>query len=250
MKRYGLIGFPLGHSRSAAYFAEKFARERIAGCRYDLFELDSIGKLPELLGRVPELRGFNVTIPYKQQILPFLDDLSEEAQRIGAVNCVLRHSDGRLAGYNTDAAGLTASLERFLAGTAPERALVLGTGGAAQAVRFVLERLGIGCTEVSRRPRYTEGARCLGYDGLTPGIVASHRLIINATPVGMYPRTDGAPAIPYEAIGPGHLLFDLIYNPERTRFLELGARQGARTCNGLEMFVRQAERSWEIWNGE
>lgn len=249
MRRYGLIGFPLGHSRSAAYFAEKFARERIADSAYDLFEIDSIGRLPELLERVPELCGFNVTIPYKQQILPYLDGLSEEAQRIGAVNCVLRRSDGRLIGYNTDAAGLTASLERFLAGTLPERALVLGTGGAAQAVRFVLDRLGIGCTEVSRTPRGEGRTRCCGYDELTPEIMASHRLIVNASPVGMYPHSDQAPAIPYASLTAEHLLFDLIYNPGRTRFLELGAQQGARTCNGEEMFVRQAERSWEIWNG-
>ncbi|MDE5707324.1 MAG: shikimate dehydrogenase, partial [Alistipes sp.] len=131
MRRYGLIGFPLGHSRSAAYFTEKFARERIEGCRYDLFELDTIEKLPGLLERMPELCGFNVTIPYKRQILPFLDDLSEEARRIGAVNCVRRTSGGQLVGYNTDAAGLSSSLERFLAGTAPERALVLSTGGAS-----------------------------------------------------------------------------------------------------------------------
>lgn len=248
MKQYGLIGFPLGHSRSAAYFAEKFVRERIADCRYDLFELRSIGELPQLLERIPELRGFNVTIPYKRQILPFLDDLSEEARRIGAVNCVRRRDDGRLVGYNTDATGLMLSLRNFLAGASPERALVLGTGGASEAVRFVLERMGIGCDRVSRTARRGD-ERIYGYKELTPAIVASHRLIINASPVGMFPRTDEAPALPYGALTPHHLLFDLIYNPERTLFLERGARQGARTCNGMEMFVRQAERSWEIWNG-
>ncbi|MDE5730675.1 MAG: shikimate dehydrogenase [Alistipes sp.] len=249
MRRYGLIGFPLGHSRSAVYFAEKFARERVADSAYDLFELDSIGRLPELLERVPELCGFNVTIPYKRQILPFLDDLSEEARRIGAVNCVRRTSGGQLVGYNTDAAGLSSSLERFLAGTAPERALVLGTGGASEAVRYVLRRMGIGCGRVSRTPREENGERCYGYGELTPRIMASHRLIVKASPVGMYPHSDQAPAIPYASLTAEHLLFDLIYNPGRTRFLELGAQQGARTCNGEEMFVRQAECSWEIWNG-
>ena len=185
MKRYGLIGYPLGHSFSARYFADKFAREGIADCRYDLYELKTIEELPALLEAQPELRGFNVTIPYKQQIIPYLDDLSPETRMIGAVNCV-RCEGRRLTGYNTDVTGLRASLETFLGGERPERALVLGTGGASQAVQYVLAQMEIPFDLVSRNPatgNYT-------YDEVSDEVIGSHRLIINASPVGMHPNVE------------------------------------------------------------
>ena len=243
MKRYGLIGYPLGHSFSARYFADKFAREGIADCRYDLYELKTIEELPALLEAQPELRGSNVTIPYKQQIIPYLDDLSPETRMIGAVNCV-RCEGRRLTGYNTDVTGLRASLETFLGGERPERALVLGTGGASQAVQYVLAQMEIPFDLVSRNPatgNYT-------YDEVSDEVIGSHRLIINASPVGMHPNVEEAPRIPYAFVTPSHYLFDLIYNPAETLFLQYGAQRGAHTCNGLDMLVGQAEAAWAIWN--
>lgn len=246
MKRYGLIGRPLGHSASATYFNEKFQREGLAGaCRFDKFELASIDELPRLLAEIPELCGFNVTIPYKQQIIPYLDDLSFEARTIGAVNCVKREGN-RLTGYNTDAIGLRQSLTEFLGGVQPEQALVLGTGGASQAVQYILAEAGIAYEIVSRdaaRGNYT-------YDNLPGEVVASHRLIVNATPVGTYPAVDEAPRLPYAYVSPDHYLFDLVYNPPVTSFLDYGRQRGARTCNGHAMFVGQAEAAWRIWSGE
>ena len=218
MKRYGLIGRPLGHSFSAGYFAAKFRREGITGCDYALYELPSIEALPELLGAQPELQGFNVTIPYKQRIFDYLDDVSEVAARIGAVNCVRR--DGAVV-------------------------LVLGTGGASQAVQYALAEAGIPYAVVSRDPARGNFL----YDDLRPEVVAGHRLIVNATPVGTFPHVDEAPLLPYEALTAAHYLFDLVYNPERTQFLLRGERQGARTLNGLPMLEAQAEASWRIWNG-
>ena len=213
MKRYGLIGRPLGHSFSAGYFAAKFRREGITGCDYALYELPSIEALPELLGAQPELQGFNVTIPYKQRIFDYLDDVSEEATRIGD--------------------------------DLPEAALVLGTGGASQAVQYALAEAGIPYAVVSRDPARGNFL----YDDLRPEIVAGHRLIVNATPVGTFPHVDEAPLLPYEALTAAHYLFDLVYNPERTQFLLRGERQGAHTLNGLPMLEAQAEASWRIWNG-
>ena len=189
MKRYGLIGYPLGHSFSARYFADKFAREGIADCRYDLYELKTIEELPALLEAQPELRGFNVTIPYKQQIIPYLDDLSPETRMIGAVNCV-RCEGRRLTGYNTDVTGLRASLETFLGGERPERALVLGTGGASQAVQYVLAQMEIPFDLVSRNPatgNYT-------YDEVSDEVIGSHRLIINASQSGCIRMSKRRPA--------------------------------------------------------
>ena len=218
MKRYGLIGYPLGHSFSARYFADKFAREGIADCRYDLYELKTIEELPALLEAQPELRGFNVTIPYKQQIIPYLDDLSPETRMIGAVNCV-RCEGRRLTGYNTDVTGLRASLETFLGGERPERALVLGTGGASQAVQYVLAQMEIPFDLVSRNPatgNYT-------YDEVSDEVIGSHRLIINASPVGMHPNVEEAPRIPYAFVTPSHYLFDQM----RSRRLITSHRQSS-----------------------
>ena len=211
-----MIGRPLGHSFSAGYFAAKFRREGITGCDYALYELPSIEALPELLGAQPELQGFNVTIPYKQRIFDYLDDVSEEAARIGAVNCV-RRDGGRLTGFNTDIEG----------------------------VRLSLAEAGIPYAVVSRDPARGNFL----YDDLRPEVVAGHRLIVNATPVGTFPHVDEAPLLPYEALTAAHYLFDLVYNPERTQFLLRGERQGARTLNGLPMLEAQAEASWRIWNG-
>ena len=243
MRSYGLIGYPLGHSYSATYFARKFEREGITDCRYDLFELSSLDKLQELLAAEPDLQGFNVTIPYKQQIIPLLDDLSPEARAIGAVNCVRREGT-RLIGYNTDVVGFRSSLEEFLGAAVIDRALVLGTGGAAQAVQYALAQMELPFDLVSRDPRqgnYT-------YDDLTGEEIASHHLIVNTSPVGMYPKVEEAPRIPYAFLTPSHYLFDLIYNPEQTQFLRYGAQRQAHTCNGLQMLIRQAEGAWAIWN--
>ncbi len=242
MRRFGLIGFPLGHSFSVGYFADKFAREAIVDASYENFPLETIEDLPALLREKSDLCGVNVTIPYKRQVIPYLDALSEEARQIGAVNCI-RIDRGRLTGYNTDAYGFRRSLETLI-GTQRPDALVLGTGGASEAVRFVLESLGIRYRMVSR----SAGSDRLTYDELTREIVTEHRLIVNTTPVGMYPHTNEAPALPYDAIGEGHFLFDLIYNPAQTQFLAAGEKRGARTVNGAQMLIDQADKSWEIWN--
>lgn len=242
MKEYGLIGRPLGHSNSARYFAEKFLREGIVDCSYSLFELQTIGELPRLLADHPDLCGFNVTIPYKQEVMRYLDDLSFEAQRIGAVNCVRRDGD-RLVGYNTDVIGLRQSLAGFL-DRLPERALVLGTGGASQAVQYVLSELEIEFDLVSRDPakgNYT-------YDNLPCEAVGQAKLIVNASPVGTYPNVDAAPRIPYAFLSPDHYLFDLVYNPPLTSFLDYGRQRGAHICNGQGMFIGQAEAAWSVWN--
>ena len=241
--KYGLIGYPLGHSFSARYFAEKFRQEEISGCSYTNFPLSDIGQLDGLLRREPTLAGFNVTIPYKEQIIPKLDALDDEARAIGAVNCV-KISAGRLIGYNTDTYGFERSL-RQLIGEARPAALVLGSGGASKAVRFVLQKLGISYMEVSR----TKRPHNLTYEELNSECMAAHRLIVNATPLGTFPNVDGYPAIPYEMLTPEHFLFDLVYNPPLTRFLAQGQTQGASIMNGYDMLVGQAERSWEIWTG-
>lgn len=243
MREFGLIGRPLGHSRSAAYFTEKFAREGLTDCSYALYELANIDGIEALLEAHPDLCGFNVTTPYKRQIISRLDALSAEAERIGAVNCVCREG-GQLVGYNTDAIGLRSSLGEFLADGLPECALVLGTGGASQAVQYVLAELGIPFTLVSRDP----GRGNYTYDNLTGEAVAEHRLIVNATPVGTYPACGEAPRISYAYVSPSHRLFDLIYNPPLTRFLDYGRQRGARILNGEGMFAAQAEASWAVWN--
>lgn len=244
MRRFGLIGRPLGHSASAAYFAEKFRREGIDDCAYALYELPEIEVLPRLLREVPELAGFNVTIPYKREVVRFLDDLSFDARMIGAVNCVRREPDGRLTGHNTDIVGLRASLDELLEDSVPEQALVLGTGGASQAVQYALAERNIPFALVSRDPvrgNYT-------YDDLPCEVVEQSTLIVNATPVGTYPAVDCAPRIPYAYVTPAHRLLDLVYNPPLTQFLDYGRQRGARILNGERMFRAQAEAAWRIWN--
>ncbi|SDG74913.1 shikimate dehydrogenase family protein [Chitinophaga filiformis] len=244
MKVYGLIGYPLSHSFSKGFFAEKFAREGIRDCMYESFPIPEINELPALLAQYPDLQGLNVTIPYKQAVMSYLDELSPAAAQIGAVNCI-HFKDGRKKGHNTDAIGFRRSLEPLLQ-PHHNKALVLGTGGAAKAVQYVLEGLNIPYKLVSRQA----SADSISYEQLDAATMASHTLIVNATPLGMYPNVSAAPALPYEQLTDKHLLYDLIYNPAVTAFLQQGADRGATIKNGHEMLILQAEASWEIWNNE
>ncbi|MBR1962844.1 MAG: shikimate dehydrogenase [Alistipes sp.] len=238
MKHFALIGFPLGHSLSASYFAEKFSREGIDAEYSPL----AIEQAEEVLPYCSQLLGFNVTIPHKQAIMPLLAEISEEAQAIGAVNCVKVCEDGRLVGYNTDVIGIRKSLKGVeLQG---RKALVLGTGGASKAVQYVLRKGGAEILVVSR----SKGAANLTYEELSEELIRECRLIVNTTPLGMFPNVESAPQLPYSALSSAHTLFDCVYNPRQTKFLQLGAAQGARTIDGLTMFYAQAEASWEIWN--
>ncbi len=243
MRKFGLIGEHLPHSFSGKYFAEKFLREGIADCEYSLYELPRIEDLEPLLSSTPEIEGFNVTIPYKQQVMRYLASLSAEAKAVGAVNCVRREADGWV-GYNTDVVGLRNSLLDFLDDTKPSHALILGTGGAALAAEYILQELGIEYTIVSR----TKSEKQITYSEITAEVIECNKLIINATPLGTFPNTDTSPDIPYEHITPDHYLFDLVYNPPLTKFLASGESRGAKICNGTEMLIGQAEAAWEIWN--
>ncbi len=242
MRQFGIIGRPLGHSASARHFTAKFENEGL-DCHFEQYELPSIESLPELLERVP-LEGFNVTIPYKQQVMRYLDGLSDEAAKIGAVNCVRRYADGRMIGHNTDIIGLRVALAELLDGVMPEHALVLGTGGASQAVQYALTELGIPYDLISRdaaKGNYT-------YDNLPVEVVAESKLIVNATPVGTWPNVEEAPRIPYAYLTPEHHLLDLVYNPPLTQFLDYGQQRGAKIMNGERMFIGQAAAGWKIWN--
>jgi shikimate dehydrogenase len=241
MKQYGLIGNPLSHSFSKKYFEEKFARQQISGCSYQLYELPAIEDLPNLLTGTPNLCGLNVTIPYKQAVIPYLHSLSAEAESIGAVNCI-KISNGKLHGHNTDWYGFETSLKSFLQQT-PQQAFILGTGGSSKAVAYVLNRLGLNYRYVSR----TAGNNTISYENIQPHLQQSN-LFINTTPLGMYPNTTEAPAIPYHLLSANDYLFDLIYNPTETTFMLRGKQHGAHTQNGLPMLQLQAEKSWEIWN--
>jgi len=242
MKVFGLIGYPLSHSFSKGFFAEKFQKEGISDCIYENFPLEDISQFPALLEQQPDLRGLNVTIPYKEAVLPWLDELSPAAEQIKAVNCIQFHEGIRI-GFNTDVMGFKRSLQPLLK-PHHTNALVLGTGGAAKAVMFVLQELNIPYTVVSRRAH--DGI--ITYDTLDKDIMTAHTIIINTSPLGMYPQVDAAPPIPYELITKHHLLYDLIYNPAETLFLKQGAAKGAAVKNGHEMLVLQAEASWDIWN--
>ncbi|WP_421827007.1 shikimate dehydrogenase family protein [Larkinella sp.] len=249
MRRYGLIGYPLTHSFSQKYFTEKFEREGIPDSRYDLFALPDPTAFPNLIASIPYLVGLNVTIPHKQAILPFLDELDPaSAGRIGAVNTIRILPDGRKIGYNTDYYGFRLSLEVWLKSLdiAPEtlQAMVLGNGGAAKAVTTALADLHIRYRLVSRQ----QTAEALAYENISPTILDEYRLIINTSPVGTYPNVEASPAIPYGLLTSRHLLYDLVYNPAETRFLQQGREQGAATHNGLPMLHLQAEKAWEIWN--
>ena len=238
MKHYALIGFPLGHSLSASYFADKFSREGIDAEYSPL----AIKHMEELAPHLTKLDGFNVTIPHKQSIIPLLDYISDEACVIGAVNCVKVYDGGFLAGYNTDVIGIRKSLKGVTLDGA--KAIILGTGGASKAVQFALSE---GNAEVAVVSRF-KGVADLTYEDLTEELIAECDIIVNTTPLGMFPNVDTAPELPYSALSSKHTLFDCVYNPRQTRFLQLGAAQGARTIDGMTMFEAQAEASWDIWN--
>lgn len=242
MKLYGLLGKTLKHSFSKAYFANKFHALSIEDCKYENFELASINELPQLLIDYPSIRGLNVTIPYKEEVLPFLDEQNNIVKEIGACNCI-KISEGKLIGYNTDVTGFQQSLEKYLEPD-HKKALILGSGGAAKAVGYTLKTLGIDYRIVSRSK--TDSA--ITYDELEETLLKNHQLIINTSPMGMFPNIDEAPPIPYHFITSNHLLFDLIYNPKQTLFLKKGEERGAKTANGSEMLILQAEESWRIWN--
>jgi len=239
--RYGLIGYPLTHSFSPAYFQKKFADEGVDAV-YDLYPLNDINEVAALLRNVKELRGLNVTIPYKEKVMPFLDEVDAVAATVGAVNCIDIH-DGKTRGYNTDVIGFRESLQPLLL-PHHTHALILGTGGASKAVKYVLGQMGIAYKMVSRNKE--EGQ--LTYKDITEDTIAEYTLIINTTPLGMSPEIDALPPLPYNVLTPHHLLYDLIYNPAETQFLAQGKRHGAITQNGLEMLQLQADAAWGIWN--
>ncbi len=243
---YGLIGFPLGHSFSERFFTEKFAREGIHNAGYRLYPLPDLSGFPGLLRNTPGLRGLNVTIPYKVAIVPLLDELDETARVVGAVNTIAVDEQGRTKGYNTDVYGFIESLVRWMPNLRrpPLPALVFGSGGASRAVRYGLDQLGIPHTVVSRRPEGNE----MDYAAL-PEWLSEHpeALLVNATPVGMYPDEAACLPLPWDLVGPGHFVYDLIYNPAETLLLQRARRQGASVKNGLDMLILQAERAWQIW---
>lgn len=245
MIKLGLIGFPLGHSFSKNFYLAKFERENITSVNYDLYAIEHIAQFPDLFGTDLQFRGFNVTIPHKQTVISYLNELSEEAQIMKAVNCItIKYVDGKpiLKGYNTDAFGFQKSIEPLLK-PHHNKALVLGNGGAAKAVFYSLEKLNISYKIVSRNSETGD----LAYDDLTANIISKYPIIINCSPIGTYPNVDVCPNIPYDAISDKHLLYDLIYNPEETLFLKKGKDKGATIKNGYEMLVLQAEKNWEIW---
>jgi shikimate dehydrogenase len=241
MRKFGLIGYPLSHSFSQKYFREKFKRENISDSVYELFPLTGIEQLPSLLENDPGLEGLNVTIPYKQSVIPFLHKLSDEANVIGAVNCI-KITNGRLVGYNTDAYGFEVSLGKILTHQ-QQQAFILGTGGSSKAVAYVLKKLNIQFWFVSR----TAKVDCISYSQIEQCMQQSN-LFVNTTPLGMYPDENATPQIPFNKLGPDDGVFDLIYNPAETLLLKKAKAQDAKTQNGLEMLELQAEKSWEIWN--
>lgn len=248
MDKYGLIGYPLGHSFSIGYFNEKFENEGI-DARYINFEIPTIEHLREVLDSTPDLKGLNVTIPYKEKVIEYLDSVSPEARAIGAVNVIKVTHDGNkttLKGYNSDVIGFTQSIEPMLDKKWHKKALILGTGGASKAINYGLKSLGLETVFVSRYER----PGTIQYDKITPDVVKEYNVIVNCTPVGMFPETEVCPDLPYEAMDHHTILYDLIYNPDQTLFMRRGAEYGADVKNGLEMLLLQAFASWEFWNDE
>ncbi|MCI6671260.1 MAG: shikimate dehydrogenase [Prevotella sp.] len=247
MDKYGLIGFPLGHSFSVSYFNEKFRNEGI-DAQYINYEIPNIADLAEILSSTPNLRGLNVTIPYKEKVMTYLDEISPEAKAIGAVNVIRVEHRGNnvyLKGFNSDMIGFTQSIEPILE-RYHQKALILGTGGAAKAVDYGLRSLGIETKFVSTK-KSLEG---LTYHDITPKIIKQFNVIVNCTPLGMYPNIEQCPELPYEAMDNHTLLYDLIYNPDETLFMQKGRENGATVKNGLEMLLLQAFANWEFWNGK
>ena len=246
MDKYGLIGFPLGHSFSLSYHNQRFADEGI-NAKYLNFEIPSIEELPQVLSQNPELKGLNVTIPYKEKVMEFLDYISPEARAIGAVNVIRVVHEGKktmLRGYNSDVIGFTQSIEPMIE-SYHKKALILGTGGSSKAIAYGLRSLGIEPIMVSRYKR----PETIQYQDITPEIVKEYNIIVNCTPVGMFPHADECPELPYEALNERNILYDLIYNPDETLFMRRGTAQGASVKNGLEMLLLQAFASWEFWTG-
>jgi shikimate dehydrogenase len=244
-KKYGLIGKNLSYSFSKKYFTEKFKNLGLNNYSYENFDLQTIEEFPSMLESViDQIQGFNVTIPYKQEIIEYLDEIDEEANSIGAVNTIKISKEGKLKGYNTDIYGFEHSLKPLLRSHV-KNALILGTGGASKAIAFVLEKNNIQFNFVSRIPTKP---RTISYDDLTGTIITEHHLIINCTPIGTFPKIESSPEIPYEFMGHKHLLYDLVYNPEVSTFLNKGKARGTNIKNGEEMLRLQADRSWEIWN--
>jgi len=243
-REFGLIGYPLSHSFSKKYFADKFEKEDIEDAIYENYPLRQVDMLLALLDMNPDLVGLNVTIPYKEVVLQFMDDLAEDAAEIQAVNTIKRYPDGHLKGFNSDIYGFDETLTRFIPNTYAARALILGTGGASKAVKYVCCKRGIQTMSVSRK----EKENSISYASLDQSILNEYRLIINTTPLGMHPSIEGKPDLPYKFLTDAHYLIDLIYNPLETQFLSEGKRQGCKTKNGMEMLILQAEKSWEIWN--
>lgn len=245
MDKYGLIGYPLGHSFSISYFNEKFANEQI-DAEYVNFEIPTIDSLPEVLASNPELKGLNVTIPYKEKVISFLDTVSPEARAIGAVNVIkVEHKNGHavLKGYNSDVIGFTKSIEPMLE-RFHKKALILGTGGASKAINYGLRSLGLETVLVSRYER----PNTIQYEKVTPEVIREFNVIVNCTPCGMFPHINECPQLPYEAMNDKTILYDLIYNPDQTLFMKKGAERGATVKNGLEMLLLQAFASWTFWH--
>ncbi len=245
MKLYGLIGFPLGHSFSKQYFTEKFEREGIDDCRFETFPIGSINEFSSLLKNNPSLKGLSVTIPYKEQVLQYVDDISDEVKVIGATNSI-KISNGKLTAYNTDIAGFERSFVKLLK-PHHTKAMILGTGGASKAVQYVLTKLNIDFLVVTRNKRSGDQ---ITYDDIDEAVMKKYAVIINCSPVGMYPNDTIAPAIPYQLISADHYLYDLVYKPAETLFLKNGKERGAAVENGYEMLLIQAEESWRIWNSD
>ena len=245
-RTFGLIGYPLSHSFSKKFFSEKFEKEQISGCTYELFPIENAESILSLINENPLLCGLNVTIPHKLAVMPFIEELDNAAAEIGAVNCIhisQKENGVSLKGYNTDAYGFAESLKPLLE-KQHQKALIFGDGGAAKAVKYVLKQLGIPYQVVVRK----HSPNTLHYDEVTKGILDECKLLINTTPLGMSPNLESSPPIPYQYLTNQHLAYDLVYNPEETVFLSKAKEQGAKIKNGLEMLYLQAERSWYIWN--
>jgi shikimate dehydrogenase len=248
MRKYGLIGYPLGHSFSADYFAEKFISESISDCSYENYPLETIDKFSGLISENPDILGLNVTIPYKTEIIKYVDHKEPSVEEIGAVNVLkIRRSGNKVEiyGFNSDVAGINESLLPYITEHL-SNALILGTGGSSKAVAYILKNAGINFTFVSR----TNKKDCITYNEITNGMLLKTELIVNTTPLGMFPDISSMPDINYNLLNEKHILFDLVYNPEITSFLRKGKERGCRIITGLKMLFAQAERSWEIWNDD
>lgn len=242
-KRFGLLGRDINYSFSRGYFTEKFQKENIEGCSYENFDIPVITDFPAIIANSSDIFGINVTIPYKEQVMQYMDEMNENASKIGAVNTIKFTKEGNLRGYNTDYYGFMESIKPLLQ-VHHKKALILGTGGASKGVAFALEVLGIEYTFVSR----SEKENVLAYDKLDANTFAEYQIVINSSPVGTSPKIEEFPLIPYEYFTENHIAYDLVYNPSETQFLQKAKAQGAQTKNGQDMLVYQAEKSWEIWN--